>query len=107
MQGKCTVQKAKGLNPQHSVMGPHDLGRLGCSEAKAWILGAWTENDAHMAYEYVPCSRMEPRWFCTGTVKTFVLEPYEQYTLNQMSRIKDISKIRTTVVVGLCTNEYT
>jgi len=85
LQGKGTVQKAKGLNPQHSFMRPRDFGRLDCSEAKAWILSAWTENDAHMAYEYVPCSRMAPQWLCTGIVKTFVLEPYEQHTLNQMS----------------------
>jgi len=34
---------------------PKLIHALGCSEAKAWNLGAWTENDAHMAYEYVPC----------------------------------------------------
>ena len=48
-QGKCTVQKAKGLNPQPSFMRPRDLERFGCLETKAWILSAWTENDAHMA----------------------------------------------------------
>jgi hypothetical protein len=72
--------EGKILNPQHLLVRLRALERLGCTDAKAWILSAWTENDAHVAYEYVPCSRMVPQWFCTGTVKTFVLEPYKQHT---------------------------
>jgi hypothetical protein len=35
LQGNVTVQKAKGVNPQHSFMGMRDLGRVGCPETKA------------------------------------------------------------------------
>jgi len=35
LQGRCTVQKAKGLNPQHLFMRPRDLERFGCPETKA------------------------------------------------------------------------
>lgn len=45
---------------------------------------ALTEDDARMAYEHVPYSRVVPQWFCIDVVKNFVLEPYEQHILKQM-----------------------
>jgi len=83
--------EGKRLEPPTLIYVTAWLRALGLSRSESvffWVPGSKMMS-THMAYEYVPCSRMAPQWFCTGVVKTFVLEPYEQHTLNQMSWIKD------------------